>query len=289
MFLFKNNESNALGGDIYVARKTHSGRWGQPQSIGHPINSSYYEDCACLSPDGNTLYFMSERPGGYGHADIYSSAKLGKAEWAPPVNLGPVINSSYDEGGMSIAPDGKTMFFSSDGHNSMGSYDIFKTVMTDSGKWSNPVNLGYPINTVNADKSFTITADCKAAYFASDRKGGTGLRDIYRVDLSNYALLAIDSGHGKPSGMSILRGIVSDPKGKPIEEATVTIMDSANDKIASLKTNAEGRYFITLKANCKYKVKVASKGLKTSNTPIHLPSSPVGTYTMNEDIKLEKP
>jgi hypothetical protein len=288
MFLFKNNATNAIGGDIFVARRTHSGRWGQPQSIGKPINTSYYEDCACLSPDGNTLYFISEKPGGYGNADIYTSARLGKAEWGNPVNIGPVVNTSYDEGGMSMAPDGKTMFFSSTGHNSMGSYDIFKTVMTDSGKWSTPVNLGYPINTVNMDKSLTISADTKYAYFTSDRKGGLGGRDIYRVDLSNYPLLASDSGKNKPTGLSILRGKITDPKGKPIEEAVVSILDSTNTKVATLKTNAEGNYFITLKANCKYKVKVSSKGLKSSTTPIHLPSSPVGTYSMTENIALVK-
>jgi Tol biopolymer transport system component len=288
MFLYKNNNTDALGGDIYVARKTHSGRWGKPVSIGHPVNSTYYEDCACLSPDGNTLYFMSEKPGGYGNADIYAAPKVAKAVWGNPVNIGPVVNTKYDEGGISMAPDGKTLFFSSNGDKSMGSYDIFKTVMTDSGKWSKPVNLGYPINTVSTDVSFTISADCKTAYFASNRKGGVGGRDIYKVDLSQYPVLAADSSKSKPTGMSILRGKVTTAKGKPVEEAVVSILDSANTKIASLKTDAEGIYFITLKANCKYKVKVSSKGYKSSNTPIHLPSSPVGTFTMTQDVILQK-
>lgn len=288
MFLYKNNNTDALGGDIYVSRRTHSGRWGQPHSIGHPINSTYYEDCACLSPDGNSLYFMSERPGGFGQGDIYVSAKIGKAEWGQPVNLGKVINTKYDEGGLSMAPDGKTLFFSSNGDGSMGSYDIFKTVMTDSGKWSKPVNLGYPINTVSTDVSFTISADAKMAYFASNRKGGMGGRDIYMVDLSSYPVLAADSAKSAPTGMSILRGTVTNQKNKPIEEAMVIINDSAGNRVASLKTNSEGMYFITLKANCSYRLRISARGYKSFSKPIKLPVSPVGTYTMTENAVLEK-
>lgn len=288
MFLFKNNSSEALGGDIYTSHKSHAGKWSKPVTLGRPVNTSYYEDCAALSPDGNTLYFISEKPGGYGHADIYASTRLSKTEWAQPVNLGATVNSKYDEGGLSMAPDGKTLFFSSNGDGSMGSYDLFKTVMTDSGHWSKPVNLGYPINSTRMDKCFTISADCKTAYFSSDRKGGLGGRDIYMVNLSQYPVLAADSSKKVPSGMSILRGKVTDPKGKPVEEANISIMDSTNTKVASIKTNNEGYYFITLKANCHYKIKVSEKGYKSSNTPIRLPSSPVGAFTMTQDIALEK-
>ncbi len=288
MFLYKNNNTDALGGDIFLSKKERSGRWGQPKPIGKPINTSYYEDCATLSPDGNTLFFISEKPGGYGNADIYSSERIDKGLWSQPVNLGPVINTAYDEGGMSMAPDGKTLFFSSTGHNSMGSYDIFKSVKNDTGSWTEPVNLGYPINSVNTDVSFSMSADTRYAYFASNRKGGLGGRDIYRVDLSSYPLLGANAGTGKPTGLSILRGKISDPKGKPIQDAAVSISDSTNVKVASLKTNSEGNYFITLKANSRYKIRVAYKGYKTSNTPVKLPSSPTGTYTMTEDITLEK-
>ncbi len=288
MFIYKNNNSDAIGGDIYISKRERSGRWGQPKSIGKPINTSYYEDCATLSPDGNTLFFISEKPGGYGNADIYSSEKISKDQWTEPVNLGPVINTAYDEGGMSMAPDGKTLFFSSTGHNSMGSYDIFKSVKNDSGEWSEPVNLGYPINTVNTDVSFTMSADTRYAYFASNRKGGLGGRDIYRVDLTANPLLGSSNGKGVATGLSILRGKISDSKGKPIQDASVTINDSANTKVASLKTNSEGLYFITLKANSRYKIRVAYKGYKSSNTPVKLPSSPTGTYSMTEDIMLEK-
>jgi tetratricopeptide (TPR) repeat protein len=287
LFMFKNNGQDATGGDIFVAKKSHSGAYGSPVTLGHPVNTSYYEDGATLSPDGGTLYFMSEKPGGYGQADIYKSDKLGKAQWSEPVNVGPAINTPYDDGSPYIAPDGRTMFFSSQGHNSMGGYDIFKATVNDSGKFGTAVNLGYPINSVNNDKSFIISIDAKTGYFASDRKGGQGARDIYMVDLSNYPLLASDSASKKPKGLSILRGRVQNQKGKGIEGARITITDSTGTK-TTLQTDADGKYYITLKGNASYKVKADAKGYKPTNKSIRLPESMISTYSMEENFDLEK-
>jgi len=288
VFLYKNDPHGpSVGGDIYFSKESKSGKYGAPVSVGKPVNTSYYEDGACLSPDGNTLYFVSERPGGYGGGDIYKSDKIGKNKWAEPVNLGPVVNSIYDEGAPFVAADGNTLFFSSDGHNTMGGYDIFKTSMNDSGKWNTPVNLGYPINTVNNEKGFTLSADARTAYISSDRKGGLGKRDIYIIDLSNYSILAKDSANAKPKGYSILRGKVTDVKG-PLEGAQVTISDSTGTKVAAITTISEGMYFITLKGHKNYKVKVADKGYKNSSKNVFVPSAPLGTFTMQMDFTLDK-
>jgi hypothetical protein len=289
IFLYKNNAHGAsMGGDIYISKKSKNGKWGVPASVGKPVNSSYYEDGACLSPDGNTIYFVSERPGGYGRADIYKADKISRTEWGKPENLGPMVNSEYDEGAPFMAADGHTLFFSSDGHNSMGGYDIFKTAMNDSGKWNKPVNLGYPINTVNDEKGFSLTGDARTAYFSSDRKGGLGKRDIYIADLSNYSVLASDSSSSKPKGFSILRGKISNAKGEALEDAQVMVTDSAGTKVASMSSSAEGMYFITLKANVKYKIKISSKGYKSTSKPIHLPDSQLGTFTMTQNFTLDK-
>lgn len=289
IFLYKNNVHGASrGGDIYVSKKSAKGKWGTPVALGKSINSSYYEDGACLSPDGNTLYFTSERPGGYGRADLYKADRISKTDWTQAENLGPVVNSGYDEGAPFMAPDGRTLFFSSDGHTSMGGYDIFKTSMNDSGKWTTPVNLGYPINTVDDEKGFTISADARTGYLSSNRKGGEGKRDIYIVDLSNYSVLSSGNAGAKPKGYSILRGKVSNSKGDFIPEAHVSITDSAGAKVSNMTTNADGMYFITLKANMKYKIKVAAEGYKGASKAISLPSSPLGTFTMQQDFILEK-
>ncbi len=287
LFMFKNNGQDATGGDIFVAKRAHTGTYGSPVTLGHPVNTSYYEDGATLSPDGGTLYFMSEKPGGFGQADIYKSDKIGKTEWSEPVNLGAAINTPYDDGSPCVAPDGKTIFFSSQGHNSMGGYDIFKATMSDSGKWGTAVNLGYPINSVSNDKSFTISIDAKTGYFASDRKGGLGGRDIYMVDLSQYPLLASDSASNKPKGLSILRGMVANQKGKGIEGAHITVIDSSGAK-TSLQTSSEGRYYITLRGNATYKVKADAKGYKSTTQTIRLPQSALGTYSMEQNFELEK-
>jgi Tol biopolymer transport system component len=188
IFIYLNNGGKAEGGDIFVSKVSSSGKWGSPKRVGKPINSSWYEDAACLSPDGNTLYFVSESPkraGAMGNGDIYMAKRQNKNDWEEPVNLGPVVNTIEDENGIFMAADGKTLYFSSKGHNSMGSYDIFRTVY-ENGQWSTPVNMGYPINTVGVDKTFIITSDNKTAYFVSNRQGGNGGDDIYKVDMSNY-------------------------------------------------------------------------------------------------------
>jgi hypothetical protein len=289
IFLYRNSiTGESVGGDIYMSKKSKAGKWGTAMTLGHPVNTSYYEDGACLAPDGNTLYFVSERPGGFGRADIYKSYRESRTEWGKPENLGRPVNSEDDEGSPFMAPDGHTLFFSSDGHNSMGGYDIFKTALDDTGKWITPINLGYPVNTVCNEKCFTISADARTAYFSSDRPGGIGKRDIYIADLSNYSVLASDSSSKKPKGYSILRGKITTIKGVAVEEALVTVMDSDGVKMASTNATTDGNYFITLKGNARYKIKISSKGYKSASKPIHLADSPVGTFTMQQDFTLEK-
>jgi len=290
IFLFKNSTLNSsLGGDIYISKKSTKDKWTKPMSVGKPVNTSYYEDGACLSPDGNTIYFVSERPGGFGKADIYKADKINSAVWGNPENLGHTVNSELDEGAPFMAADGRTLFFSSEGHASMGGYDIFKSAVNDSsGKWSTPVNLGYPINTVNNEKFFTISADGRTAYFASDRKGGIGKRDIYIADLSNYSVLETNHTNSKPIGFSVLRGRIKTKKGAGLSAAEVIVSDSLGTKMATLNSSSGGMYFITLKAKVKYKIKVSAKGYKSASKPIWLPDSPLGTYTMQQDITLEK-
>lgn len=180
-YMSDTESKTSRAGDIFVAKyNTTSAKWGKPKSIGKPINSSYYDDGACSSPTGDTIYFFSDRTGGLGGTDIYMSKKIGKSEWAEPVNLGPVINTEEDEGAIYLSNDGKTMYFASKGHNSMGSYDIFKSELVN-GKWEKPVNMGYPINSVKEDLNFYLLKDGKSALMVSDRDGGFGERDIYRV------------------------------------------------------------------------------------------------------------
>ncbi|MEK6615911.1 MAG: tetratricopeptide repeat protein [Bacteroidota bacterium] len=185
MFIYRNNSAQARGGDIFRAEKVTAGKWTTPEILLKPINTSYYEDAACISSDGNTLYFVSERPGGLGRGDIYESKKTADG-WVEPVNIGAPVNTPFDENGLFLLPDGKTLFFCSNSPASMGSYDIFKTTIGADGKWTVPVNIGYPINSVDMETKFVMTADKKTAYISSVRENGLGERDIIMIDISNY-------------------------------------------------------------------------------------------------------
>lgn len=170
-------------GDIFESIKGADGKWSEPKALPGIINSTYRESSVSITPDGNTLYFASERPGGFGESDIYVCTKDSRGEWSRVKNLGPTINTQYDEDGPYIAYDAKTLYFSSKGHKGMGGFDIFKTTLTDATKneWTEPENMGYPINTPDNDIYFTSSKDGKRWYYSSVRDDGMGYDDIYEI------------------------------------------------------------------------------------------------------------
>jgi len=293
IFIYKNDlEGESRGGDIFVSKVSSSGKWGSPKSMGKPINTTYWEGGGCLSPDGKSFYFVSERPGGLGHGDIYVLKKKTKSEWEKaPVNIGAEVNTPEDEGGLFLAPDGKTLFFTSKGHNSMGGYDVFKTTL-ENGKWTKPVNLGYPINTVNNDYCFSLSVDAQTGYFASDRKGGFGERDVYKVDLSNYAVLEKDMAAKKDPNapvMAILKGDVFDATVGAGMEAEIVIFDEAGTKVASTNSSeGSGEYFITLLANKTYQIKIEVKGYKPIEEKLEIKAAKEGATTVVKHYLLYK-
>ena len=134
--------------------------------------------------DGKTLYFTSNRAGGYGGLDIYKSERTRGGDWGPAMNLGPVINSKYNEDTPFITADGNTIYFSSMGHYNMGGYDIFYSTRLDNGQWSKPINAGYPLNTTHDDLFFTPVGDGAYAYYAKYNIDDTyGLMDIYKLEV----------------------------------------------------------------------------------------------------------
>ena len=157
-------------------------------ALGNNINSSYTENSVSISPDGNTLYFTSDRPGSYGGYDIYRCEKDRRGEWGKVTNLGQTINTPYNEEGVFIGHDGKTLYFSSRGHKGMGGYDIFKsTYDEEQEEWGEPVNLGYPINTPDDDVYFVTTKDETSGYYATVRNDGVGYLDLYKVEVPDLS------------------------------------------------------------------------------------------------------
>jgi len=265
LFIYQNDpESGSSGGDIVVSKRSSSGKWGGPRNMGKIINTSYFEDGGVLAPDGSKFYLISERgqdlpynnQKGYGRGDIWIADKVGKSDWAKPNNAGADINSEYDEGGVSFAPDGKTMYFCSNGPGSMGGYDVFKSTW-DGSKWSKPVNMGYPVNTINNETSFHIAPDGKTAYIASDREGTLGDRDIWIVDISEL----VKPKEKMPIPKSVLRGTVFDGNGKAVV-ADVVIYDESGAKVGSATSSASGNYEVELDGARNYEARIELPGFK---------------------------
>lgn len=182
------NASDAIAeGSPDAARLMSLNRWSKAYALDGNVNSGYFDSNASLTADGKTIYFISERPKGKGNGDIWVSTEVEPNKWGPAKNL-EALNTIEDEKGVFIHSDGKTVFFSSRGHKNMGGYDIFKSVKQEDGTWSEPMNLGYPINTPGDEVGFTLTADGKTAYY-STKSSVNGKFDIMMIDLSNYNLL----------------------------------------------------------------------------------------------------
>ncbi|MFN6944016.1 MAG: OmpA family protein [Cytophagaceae bacterium] len=181
LFIYK-DEGN---GDIFVCKLRKDGSWSRPEPIGTNINTKkHYENAATISADGKRLFFTSDRPGGEGDTDIYVSELDSKGKWGPAVNLGPKVNTPYPEECPFLDLDGKTLYFSSRGHKGMGGFDIYKTVYDEKAKtWSEPENLGYPINSADDDVHFALSGDGRHGYFTSIKEGGFGEKDIYKINM----------------------------------------------------------------------------------------------------------
>ncbi|MCC6370486.1 MAG: PD40 domain-containing protein [Bacteroidia bacterium] len=183
MIIYRTSESDESSGDLYTTHLGDHGHWETLKKMGYEINSQFIETSACFSKDTNELYFSSNRPGGYGGKDIYRIKRLPNGHWAMPYNLGPNVNTSQDEDAPFLHPDGITLYFSSKGHNTMGDYDVFKSVIDIENNLFTPAeNLGYPINDVGNDVFFVLSVDGKRAYYSSTKKETFGGTDLYQID-----------------------------------------------------------------------------------------------------------
>lgn len=171
-------------GNIYVSY-FENGLWSKVRKLGENINTKYWESHASVSPDNNKLYFVSNRENGYGDLDIYVSERETDTTWSKATNLGDVINTQWNENTPFVTPDGKRLFFSSEGHQGMGFYDIYYSEKDSSGVWGDPVNLGYPINTTNNDLFFVPFKNGSFAYSSQFSQQGYGGQDIYHYQLFN--------------------------------------------------------------------------------------------------------
>ena len=171
-------------GIIYTSR-FENGNWSPIVKLNENINTKFWESHATISHDDKKLYFTSNRKGTYGGLDIYVSHRDSAGDWGPAENMGPVLNTPYNEESPFLSQDDKTLFFSSRGHFNMGGYDIFYSTLLANGEMSVPLNVGYPLNSTDDDVFFKPIKDGYAGYFAKDNPQGMGKQDIYRVEIFN--------------------------------------------------------------------------------------------------------
>ncbi|MFI5164374.1 MAG: OmpA family protein, partial [Bacteroidia bacterium] len=277
LFIYRDDEARGSGNIYECIQK--GAQWTNPEKMSSSINSKYHESSASITADGNTLYFTSNKPGGFGEHDIYKVEwdKTTK-QWGTAENLGPVINTQYDEYGAFIHPDGKTLYFSSEGHNTMGGYDIFKSVLDKkTKKWSTPENIGYPINTPDDDIDYVVSASGKHAYYSSFGAEGFGEKDIYRISSTKK------EKKQAVTKVTILKGTITDAVTKQLLEAEIEIVDNhTNQIISTFKSNsATGKYLVTLPSGGNYGIAVKKDGYLFHSENFDI----VDTAAYNEVVK----
>ncbi len=253
LFFTACNRADGVGScDIYHSAR-RGNAWSEPVNPGSPLNSRYWDSQPSLSADGKTLYFSSSRPGSRGAMDIWQSVRDGEGNWGEPENLGPVINTSGREMSPFIHPDNETLYFASDGHLGMGGLDIFYSRMNEQGEWSEPVNLGYPINTHRDEFAFIVGASGRTAWFASEMEGGYGESDLYTFDLYPEA---------RPLAVTHMRGRVMDSEsGLPLE-ANFELMDVSTgiSLVSSRSDSGNGSFLLALPTGKDLALNVSREG-----------------------------
>lgn len=276
LYLYRHKKA----GGLYVTEFDENGqKWKEPRAVMKPLNSKYYEASICQSADSSLMFFTSDRPGGFGGRDIYMVRREGKDKWSDPINLGARVNTQFDEDAPYFHPDGKTLYFSSNGPNSMGGFDIFVTEMdstADSG-WQEALNMGAPVNTPDDDIYFVLSADGKSGYYSSGMEGGYGEKDIYNIKFPYYP-------YPRRYHVVELAGLVQDVNTLDTLPAMVRLVDiQTNEVLDSVFTGSEvGNYYFMLEPERTYSIEVSSDGYPSTSAELNTPR------LMDDDVFLEK-
>ncbi len=252
MIVFRTS-ADQVTGDLYITKLGNDNKWEPLQKMSKEINSQFIETSACFSSDTSQIYFCSNRPGGYGGKDIYRIKKLPNGRWALPFNLGPNINTLYDEDSPYLHPDNLTLYFSSKGHNTMGEYDVFRSIYNpETNQFSKADNLGYPINNVGNDIFFVLSVDGQRGYYSSLKEETIGGIDIYQID-TRFG----DNDLKVKHGMAF--------KDEMPSKVKITLLDNEGNVVnGTYNSNPKtGRFILVVNPLKSYKAIVESEGYTT--------------------------
>jgi hypothetical protein len=234
LLIFKNGPDD--NGDIYISQ-LFGMMFSEPEHLSGNVNTYNWEGSATLSSDGRFMIFASEREGGYGGRDLWMARLQPDGTWGQVKNLGDNVNTPYNDDAPYFHPNGVTMIFSSEGHNSMGGYDIFQVEMNPlDSSFSATKNIGYPINTPGDDKYFILGPDGKYGYYSSGKPGGMGQQDIYRVE-SDFNL-------GNKGIVQVSGQVTFDDR--PVRATILVRKDSLVTAYYLNSNAATGRYLVNL-------------------------------------------
>lgn len=276
MIIYRTSQ-NLVSGDLFSVKRMQ-GLWQEPEKMTERINSVAHEPSATISPDGSEIYFTSDREGGFGGRDLYRIRQLPNGQWSLPLNLGATINTANDEDAPFMHSDGTTLFFSSNGHGTMGGYDIFKSTLVDydMNGWTAPENMGYPLNTVNDDIFFCLSEDGQTGYFSSEREGGLGGQDIYRIEFPSSQIEYL-----------VVRGVITDAAEEPVR-ARITLTDRNGEELIGVYNANEktGRYLMVVEPRQVYAMTVEAAGFEPRVSEVNTIVMAEGSREIPMDITL---
>ena len=269
LLMYRDDEN----GDIFSSDKV-SGEWTAPKKLNSNINSKAFESDAYITPDGKTLYFSTGKYSEDGTLDLYYSTRGSDGDWGPAKSMGGAINTKYDDDSPYVSKDGKTLYFSSRGHNTMGGYDIFKSAYDSIGhKWGAPENMGYPINTPDDDSYYRLSPDGSYAYLSSYRIGGYGEKDIYTI---NYIKNATVKGKvfAKDS-TTVIPGVELVFSGKQADNTPLSFRDVSKP---------DGSYRVAILSGRTYQVAVSKDGKNVETQEFAIPVSTNDSTTITKNF-----
>ena len=248
--------------NLYISR--FYGEWSVPEKLNENINTKYNETDASFSDSGDRLYFVSDRKGGFGGKDIYFSNIMPNGEWAKAQNMGEVINTKYNEDGVSIHFGGYTVFFSSDRPTSLGGYDLYFSDLINEKDWGEPQNMGYPLNTVDDNINFFISKDLKRAYTSYKKKNSKTGTDIYKIKLLS-----------SPKRTSVvIKGFIRDTQGNIVKDEIIKLHERKTHRFMGSYTPDEGgEYTLILSEGLKYFISLDDDTKICSPKMISVPES----------------